>query len=75
MLAEKKVCILNTTWEKELPKVIHDSLCRLIPQQYRKFVYEEYGKQQDIEQQRKELWKKFGHLKDKYISTLENLIK
>jgi len=32
MLKEKKVDVFNTNWMKELPKVIHDPRCRLIPQ-------------------------------------------
>jgi hypothetical protein len=42
MLKELKVDVLNTSWEKELPKVIHDPRYRLIPQKYRQLVYEEY---------------------------------
>ena len=47
MLREKKVDVLNTSLLKELPKVIHDSRCRLIPQQYREIIFEEYVKAVD----------------------------
>lgn len=56
MLVDKNVDLLNTTWEKELPKVIHDPRYRLIPQMYRRMIYDEYVKQQDVESERKALW-------------------
>jgi len=43
MLQEKKVGVLNTTWEKELPKLVHDPRFRLVPQQFRRMLYEEYA--------------------------------
>ena len=44
MLVDKQVSILNTTWDKELPKVIHDTRYRAIPQSFRKYLYDEYVK-------------------------------
>ena len=31
MLKEKKVGVINTTFEKELPKILHDPRYRIIP--------------------------------------------
>lgn len=44
MLRERKVNTLASTWDKELSKVIHDQRYRLIPQQYRQMIYEEFVK-------------------------------
>lgn len=56
MLKDLKVDVLNTTWEKELPKVIHDPRYRMIPSQYRQMIYEEYINSINLEQQRKKIW-------------------
>lgn len=74
MLIDKNVGILNTTWDKELPKVIHDPRYRAIPQQYRKFLYDEYVKNQDIEKQRRQQWEKNRHLKQQFITAVDDLV-
>eukprot|EP00347_Sterkiella_histriomuscorum_P019504 403341377 len=51
MLKDKKVEVFNTNWLKELPKVIHDYRCRLIPQQYRETVFQDYIKNVDKDKQ------------------------
>lgn len=56
MLAETKVGSLDTTWEKELPKFIHDPRYRLIPQIYRPLIFEQYVKTIDLDEQRKKQW-------------------
>ena len=58
MLKELKVDVLNTTWEKELPKVIHDARYRQIPQMYRRTLYDEYIATFNLEQLRKRRWQK-----------------
>jgi hypothetical protein len=45
MLVDKKVDVLNTTWEKELPKVIHDERYRLVHKEFRRLIYDEFVKQ------------------------------
>jgi hypothetical protein len=44
MLADNKVDVINTSWDNELPKIIHDPRYRIIPQQFRRMIYEEYVK-------------------------------
>ncbi|CDW79923.1 transcription elongation regulator 1 isoform 2 [Stylonychia lemnae] len=74
MLKEKKVDVFNTNWMKELPKVIHDPRCRLIPTQYREMIFEEYIKNIDLDRQRKKLWQQNSTLKQQFNDTLQKLI-
>ena len=74
MLKDLKIDALNSTWEKELPKVIHDQRYRLIPQKYRPLVYDEYINTHNLESQRKKLWQKHQVFKDQFVKALEELI-
>ncbi len=74
MLKDLKIDVLNSSWDKELPKMIHDTRYRAIPQKYRFLIYEEYINSINVDAKRKQLWQKHHQLKDQFVRSLESYI-
>ena len=74
MLKDLKVDVVHSTYQRELPKFIHDSRYRSVPQKYRPVVYEQYVSSCNVEAQRRRLWVKNQEVKDAFAKKLEELI-
>jgi hypothetical protein len=74
MLKDLKVDVVHSTYQRELPKFIHDTRYRSVPQKYRPVVYEQYVSSCNVEAQRRRLWVKNQEVKDAFAKKLEALI-
>ena len=74
MLKDLKVDVVHSTYQRELPKFIHDSRYRMVTQKYRPMIYEQYVNSCNVEGQRRRLWVKNQEVKDAFAKKLEELI-
>lgn len=74
MLKDIDVDVVHSTYQKELPKFIHDPRYRTVPQKYRPMIYEQFVNSCNIEAQRRRLWVKNQEFKDAFAKKLEELI-
>ena len=74
MLKEKQITGVNSTYDKDLSKIIHDPRYLKVAKQYRMRVYDEYLEGVNQETYRKKMWQKHNTIKAKFEEVLENLI-